>query len=358
MSDTFVTLVAWWLHGYAFAFGQNNSVIGAQFFLTLDNTNLVHFLFNYMRCSVATTLALGAANERMEPIGHLMSAYVFAGLVYPLACHWVWDEQGIFYSASTSYATQDYAGSGVIFLVGGAAAAVSLRVIGPRARRWSIHFRQRRHSPAILVLGGCLQLVGFLGLVLGSHPQLFNPDEGQMLGLCWLNLLLAASSGGLYCMVIHCIHFNYYDLDSLLYGAIAGMVSVCAGVDSYIPGVAVMAGTTGSLFYLAVRFLMAKIQMDDPLNIVSCYLAPGIWGLLHAGLLSENGALGGRSWMLGNNCLAVVVLVLWVVLIMYPLQSLFMCLGVFRVPRILEKQGIDRFRHRQRHPCVKRKFMK
>ena len=119
-----------------------------------------------------------------------------------------------------------------------------------------------------------------------------------MLGLCWLNLLLAASSGGLYCMVIHCIHFNYYDLDSLLYGAIAGMVththdtghgsatvrvgvfnlfvcvfvqvSVCAGVDSYIPGVAVMAGTTGSLFYLAVRFLMAKIQMDDPLNIVSC----------------------------------------------------------------------------------------
>ena len=27
------------------------------------------------------------------------------------------------------------------------------------------------------------------------------------------------------------------------------------------------------------------------------YLAPGIWGLLHAGLLSENGALGGRSWV-------------------------------------------------------------
>ena len=49
--------------------------------------------------------------------------------------------------------------------------------------------------------------------------------------------------------------------------------------------------------------------------------------------------------MLGNNCLAVVVLVLWVVLIMYPLQSLFMCLGVFRVPRILEKQGEFRSGH-------------
>ena len=76
-----VTLLAFFLHGYAFAFGEHNAVIGTQFFLTLNKTNMVHFFFNYVRCAVATTLALGAANERTEPIGYLISAYVFSGIL-------------------------------------------------------------------------------------------------------------------------------------------------------------------------------------------------------------------------------------------------------------------------------------
>lgn len=357
MADTFVTLIAWWLHGYAFAFGQNNAVIGTQFFLTLDNTNLVHFLFNYMRCSVATTLALGAVNERTEPIGYLMSAYVFSGLVYPLACHWVWDEQGIFYPTSTSNRAQDYAGCGVIFLLGGTVAAVSLRVIGPRIGRWSPHFKQKQTNPLMMSLGGCLQILGFLGLVLGSHPQLFDHEEGQLLGLCCLNLLLAAASGGLYGVIIQRIQFSYYDLDSLLCGAIAGMVSVCAGVDSYIPGIAVMAGATGSLSFLATRFIFNFSQKDDPMNIVASYLVPSIWGLLFAGFFSYEGILGGNSDVLANNCIMAAVLFLWAWAIMYPLMSIFMCFGVLRVPGVMEKRGIDKFRHQLRHPHGKRKSM-
>nr|XP_015204813.1 PREDICTED: putative ammonium transporter 1 [Lepisosteus oculatus] len=81
-ADTFISLVAFWLHGYAFAFGEHNSFIGGQFFLTLDGTNMTHFFFNYVRCAVATTVALGAVNERTEPIGYLISGYVFAGAAW------------------------------------------------------------------------------------------------------------------------------------------------------------------------------------------------------------------------------------------------------------------------------------
>lgn len=64
-------MLAFFLHGYAFAFGEHNAVIGTQFFLTLNKTNMVNFFFNYVRCAVATTLALGAANERTEPTSYL-----------------------------------------------------------------------------------------------------------------------------------------------------------------------------------------------------------------------------------------------------------------------------------------------
>ncbi|XP_069510422.1 uncharacterized protein [Ambystoma mexicanum] len=36
LSDTFISLVAFWLHGYAFAFGESNGFIGAKYFLSLE----------------------------------------------------------------------------------------------------------------------------------------------------------------------------------------------------------------------------------------------------------------------------------------------------------------------------------
>ncbi|XP_029555506.1 putative ammonium transporter 1 isoform X1 [Salmo trutta] len=357
VADTFVTLLAFFLHGYAFAFGEHNAVIGTQFFLTLNETNMVNFFFNYVRCAVATTLALGAANERTEPIGYLISAYVFSGIIYPLACHWVWDQQGIFSPTSTSYPSQDYAGSGVIFLLGGAAAAVSLRVIGSRAGRWSPHFKRTEHSQPMVVLGGCLQMLGFLGLVIGTHPRVLDADEGLLLGLGTVNLLHAATSGGLYGLMIQRIDKNYYDLDSMLSGAIAGMVAVCAGVDTYMPGVAVMCGATGSLLFIGFRRFLCAVKLDDPLNIVSGYLIPGAWGLMLAGLFSDHGALGGHIQVLGNNCIVALVLFFWAVAIMYPLLSILMCFGVLRVPRFMEKQGIDKIRHTLRHPHGTRKSL-
>lgn len=68
-------------------------------------------------------------------------------------------------------------------------------------------------------------MLGFLGLVIGTHPRVLDADEGLLLGLGTVNLLHAATSGGLYGLMIQRIDKNYYDLDSMLSGAIAGMVT-------------------------------------------------------------------------------------------------------------------------------------
>ncbi|MBN3317304.1 AMT1 protein, partial [Atractosteus spatula] len=229
-----ISLVAFWLHGYAFAFGEHNSFIGGQFFLTLDGTNMAHFFFNYVRCAVATTVALGAVNERTEPIGYLISGYVFAGFVYPIACHWVWDQQGIFSSGNSSFPVQvrlPSLPSSLFFLQ--PASRCLLGFVLPTLLSTSIPGEQRADLSFVVplslcsqltALGSFMQMVGFLGLVLGSYSSVAALREGQMAALCVVNVLLAGATAGLYSLVIMRMHRNYYDLDNMLRAAIAGMV--------------------------------------------------------------------------------------------------------------------------------------
>ncbi|MGH0141904.1 UNVERIFIED_CONTAM: hypothetical protein FKN15_019947 [Acipenser sinensis] len=353
-----ITLMAYWLHGYAFAFGEGSGFIGSKYFLTLGSPNLCHFFFNYARCAVATTVALGAVIERTEPIGYLISSYVFAGFVYPIASHWVWDVHGFFNPLQSKLPVQDYGGSGVVFLVGGTVALVACYVIGARIDRWTPTFKQREHNLPLAALGASMQMMGFIGFIIGARYQITAPGEGQLAGLCVLNILLAGASSGLYGLILQRLLKSYYDVDCFINTTIAGMVTVCAGANSYIPGISVMCGATSSFFYFIMEWLVLRNKIDDPLHVISIYLGSGVWGLIFAGFFSAQGTLGGTDKIIGNNLLAVVVLFSWTVAIMHPLFYVMKYVKVLRIPRFMEKQGVDKFRHDKRHPLGKRKEFK
>ncbi|XP_033907553.2 putative ammonium transporter 1 isoform X2 [Acipenser ruthenus] len=354
LADTFITLMAYWLHGYAFAFGEGSGFIGSKYFLTLGSPNLCHFFFNYARCAVATTVALGAVIERTEPIGYLISSYVFAGFVYPIASHWVWDVHGFFNPLQSKLPVQDYGGSGVVFLVGGTVALVACYVIGARIDRWTPTFKQREHNLPLAALGASMQMMGFIGFIIGARYQITAPGEGQLAALCVLNILLAGASSGLYGLILQRLLKSYYDVDCFINTTIAGMVTVCAGANSYIPGISVMCGATSSFFYFIMEWLVLRNKIDDPLHVISIYLGSGVWGLIFAGFFSAQGTLGGTDKIIGNNLLAVVVLFSWTVAIMHPLFYVMKYVKVLRIPRFMEKQGVDKFRHDKRHPLGKR----
>lgn len=58
-----------------------------------------------------------------------------------------------------------------------------------------------------------------------GHPCVLDTDESQLLGLGTINLLHAASSGGLYRLLIQRIDKYYYDLISMFSWALAAMVT-------------------------------------------------------------------------------------------------------------------------------------
>nr|XP_014347773.1 PREDICTED: putative ammonium transporter 1 isoform X2 [Latimeria chalumnae] len=323
LADTFISLIAYWMHGYAFAFGAHNIFIGTKYFVSLDGVRIAHFFFNYARCAVTTTLVSGAVVERIEPVGYLLSSYVLAGFVFPVISHLFWDSKGYFHISGPFIPVQDYAGSGVVFVVGGTAALTACVIIGARTVYTGAPFRCQRHSVPFIALGACMQMVGILGFTVGAREHITQPGDGQLAALAVVNTLLAGATAGLYGLFFQNIQENKYSVITLVNAALTGMIAVCAGANSYFPGMSVLCGVTSSLIYLALKSLASR-KIDDP--------------------------------AISYNVLGILVMVSWTVVIMGPIYFLMKHLGIFRVPDYLELLGIDKLRHEQSYPPEKKEI--
>ena len=56
-----------------------------------------------------------------------------------------------------------------------------------------------------------------------------------------------------------------------LNGALAGMVSQCAGCDVYMPWAALLGGVFGGWAFVTVHWAMLKARLDDPLDAVAVH---------------------------------------------------------------------------------------
>ena len=91
--------------------------------------------------------------------------------VYPIVTHWAWSEDG--WLNKIGY--DDFAGSGVVHLLGATCALVACAFIGPRKGRFT-HQGQPidmpGHSVPLAALGGFILLFGFLAFNGGSQVRL------------------------------------------------------------------------------------------------------------------------------------------------------------------------------------------
>lgn len=56
-----------------------------------------------------------------------------------------------------------------------------------------------------------------------------------------------------------------------LNGALAGMVSQCAGCDGFMPWAALVVGMFGGLAFFGTHEIMLKCKLDDPLDAVGVH---------------------------------------------------------------------------------------
>lgn len=150
----FIAVIAYWILGYGFAFGNTKGgFLGVSLF-GLDGSafdpadhqkvplQFQFFFIQWAYAAVAVTIAGGALAERCKLQTSLIVTFAVAVWIFPIIVHWCWgqgwlspranqDRDYLFFGRSSNNFI-DMAGSGVVHTVGGVVALVGAIALGAR----------------------------------------------------------------------------------------------------------------------------------------------------------------------------------------------------------------------------------
>jgi Amt family ammonium transporter len=305
--------------------------------------------------------------ERTQFAAYLGYSALLTGFVYPTVVHWAWSSDGWLTSVpwkkedgDKSLKYQDFAGSGVVHMVGGFAGLMGAIMVGPRTGRFDAQGRpiaMPGHNAALVVLGTFILWVGWYGFNCGSQASATSADDASVIGRVGITTTLAASAGGVTSLFLNYALYKVWDLIAVCNGVLAGLVSItagCAVLDLYM---AIFAGFIGAFVLFGSSKLLLKLRIDDPLEAFPVHGACGMWGVLAVGLFAKEkylgdenndryGALmGGNGRLFGVQLLAVVCIILWTCGILGPFFFVLKQAGLLRTSAEEEAAGLDESKH-------------
>lgn len=368
--DLFISGVSYWLFGFAFAFGDGGEAdkfIGLNYFASsrLPHKQYAMFFFQFTFAATASTIVSGAVAERCEFVAYFVYSVLITGFIYPVVTHWAWSSGGWLavgdtYSALNNdvVAYQDFAGSGVVHVLGGIAALVGAIMLGPRLGRFHRSSKTvgtiRGHSVPIAALGGFILYFGFLAFNGGSQLSISNPGDGEALSKAVVNTVISGSFAAFMSLILHRLKIfgNTWSLLVTINGALTGMVAICAGCNVYEPYAACVVGTIAAIVYRAYSVLLVKLTIDDPLDAVAVHFGGGSWGLIAVAFFdSSEGILYAGNlksgYKLGWQCIGLAAITAWTASLSCLVFGLMKCFRILRVSKEEEEKGLDIPKHNE-----------
>jgi ammonium transporter len=341
LADFSVTTVVFWLIGFGLMFGQSaNGIVGTTEFVpelqTIipqpvteaynDQARLIAFLiFQIMFCGAAATILSGAVAERMKFASYVLITCITSGLVYPLFGHWVWN--GINHGDTNGWLGAmgfvDFAGSSVVHSVGGWTSLAVLLVVGARAGRFGADGKPRTipaSNMPLATLGVFLLWFGWFGFNGGSTLIV----KGEITRIL-INTVVAASTG-----MVAAIFLGYWtrgkvEVELLMNGTLAGLVSITAGCFAVNTVSAALIGVIGTGVMMLVDALLLRFKIDDAVGAIPVHLGGGIWGTLAVGIFGipellspgSSAAEFNRISQIAVQVLGIFVCGLWTMSVTY-----------------------------------------
>jgi Amt family ammonium transporter len=222
--------------------------------------------------------------------------------IYPLAGNWVWGGgwlANLGRTAGLGNGAVDFAGSGVVHMIGGSVALVGAIVIGPRIGRFNKDGSANAmpgHNIPMGILGTIILFFGWFGFNPGS--SLAFVGGGQFLAVnAAVNTLLAGAAGGISAMLYMWLigPSKKPDPGLSVNGILAGLVAITAPCAFVSSGSAVAIGLVSGVLVCLVTFGLEKAHIDDPVGAVPVHFANGLWGLLAVGIFA-NGNPATAGW--------------------------------------------------------------
>ncbi|KAI6692790.1 hypothetical protein NL676_020500 [Syzygium grande] len=374
--------LSYYLFGFAFAFGApSNGFIGRHFFglkeIPSDSFDYSFFLYQWAFAIAAAGVTSGSIAERTQFVAYLIYSTFLTGFVYPIASHWLWSVDGWASPSRTDgdllfgSGAIDFAGSGVVHLVGGIAGLWGALIEGPRIGRFDHAGRVvalRGHSASLVVLGSFLLWFGWYGFNPGSFITIlkaYNTSGGyygqwSAVGRTAVTTTLAGSTAALTTLFGKRLlvgHWNVIDVCNGLLGGFAAITSGCSVVE---PWAAIVCGFVSAWVLIGFNKLAELAKYDDPLEAAQLHGGCGAWGLIFTGLFAKQryvdevyGGTGRKhGWLMGGDgrllaaqIVEVLVIVGWVTATMGPLFYGLHRLRLLRVSGEDEKEGMDLTRH-------------
>ncbi|MGV3486212.1 MAG: ammonium transporter [Planctomycetaceae bacterium] len=299
----------------------------------------IDFLFQVAFAATAATIVSGAVAGRMKFGAYLVYTAVITGFVYPVSGMWKWgggwlNEMGFW----------DFAGSGVVHMVGGFAGLAGAIVLGPRIGRYSTDGKSipiPGHNITFTTLGVFLLLIGWYGFNPGSQFGAPAAPLGyadiSAYGLIATNTTLAACAGSLLALGFAWGMFGKPDLTMALNGLLGGLVAITANCDAVTNGESLIIGAVGGVLVFFAVVALDKLKIDDPVGAFPVHGVCGMWALIACA------AFGDKPW--NAQLMGTAAYAIWPFVTMFTLFSVLKAVGCLRVSTEEETMGLDVSEH-------------
>ncbi len=274
----------------------------AGFFLAGDAATAETFalFFTYLPLVVSvvllTVLSLsGHARGWQTAAGGLLAG----GVLFPVVACWAWGGGWLANLGTTverGHGFVDHSGSGVVYLLGGAAAFGAVTGLGrrlPASSPEQADHMPPAHFPLLANLGALLFGLGWLGWSL-STP--FHAAEADLnLPRVAVNGLLGGAGAVLVSQAYCWFTTGYADALMSARGAAAGFIAVSAGAPFVPPWAALIIGmVAGFLLPLGVYVVDRLLLLPDATATVALGSTAGVWGLIAVALFADGRS--GQGW--------------------------------------------------------------
>lgn len=357
LTDLGVSMIVFWLFGFALMFGNSRfGFTGSTGFLPDFSGSgafgaAAFFLFQAMFASTSATIVSGAVAERMKYGGYILGTLFLSGLVYPLFGHWAWgglggESTGTGQGWLASIGFVDFAGSTVVHSVGGYVSLAALLVLGSRTGRF------RKNGAPVKIPGSNVPLsvagviilwFGWIGFNGGSTLAMTDRVPSIILHTC-----LAGGAGMLSALFLGWAVTGIPDVTFVMNGSLAGLVAITANCHAVTSPEAVIIGAVAGLVMLAADRMLELFRIDDAVGAIPVHLAAGVWGTLAVGLFGDPDLLAVTPiWgsQIAAQVIGIGACALWSFGVSYAFFRLLNLVFPLRVSPDDEKYGLNAAEH-------------
>jgi Amt family ammonium transporter len=247
------------------------------------------FLYMVAFMDTVATIPTGAMAERWKWNAFVGWGLFCGAIYYPLFGAWTWGGGWLAKlgeSADFGLGYVDFAGSGVVHAVGGAAGLAGAIVLGPRLGKFNSDGTPNTlpgHHVPMAMLGCFILLFGWFGF---NAASTFAVTDVRF-AVVALNTALAAAFGATAAMFYMMKRTGKPDPGMMVNGMLAGLVAITAPCAFVQPWAAAVIGILAAVVVIEAAGFIERRGVDDPVGAVAVHGFGGIFGVLCVGIFSD-----------------------------------------------------------------------